>query len=379
MKKINVLYIVHAPDCIGGALLSLVDLIDSVNDAVNPLVLINTRGVAFDYFQKKGIKCIIPPIQYGYNICENKRSYLYSIKIIYYAIKHMVRDKCCAYLLKKQLQNYNIDLVHTNTGVVTVGKSIAKILKVKHVWHIREFQDIDFNLKPLTGWNNIINNYKNADFVIAISKAVLNHFKLGAKNQIFIWDAVRSKRDSCFFIQKEKYILFCAATLCDAKGIKSCISSFAISGLSDKGYILKVVGEYTDEYKKELDELIQEKRLYGKVIFLGFCENVKELFKYATAFIMSSKNEGLGRVTIESMLYGCPVIALKTAGSKEIINDSIAYMYTTVEECAGLLQNVANCFDVEKIKYAQKYAIENFSQEVYGEKILTIYNELTSL
>ena len=39
----------------------------------------------------------------------------------------------------------NPDIIHTNTGVIHEGLKVAKRLKIPHVWHLREYQDKDFN------------------------------------------------------------------------------------------------------------------------------------------------------------------------------------------------------------------------------------------
>lgn len=42
-------------------------------------------------------------------------------------------------------------IVHTNSGVTDLGYPLRKVLGARHVVHLREFQDIDFGIEPLTG------------------------------------------------------------------------------------------------------------------------------------------------------------------------------------------------------------------------------------
>ena len=61
-NKINVLYICHTSK-LGGAALSLYNMINSVNDNVLPIVLMPDKGQVFDLFNSKGIKCIVYPFR----------------------------------------------------------------------------------------------------------------------------------------------------------------------------------------------------------------------------------------------------------------------------------------------------------------------------
>ena len=55
---INVLYITFASTNFDGATYSLMDLIRSVREYVNPLVLLRTEGCVCDYFKENGVECI---------------------------------------------------------------------------------------------------------------------------------------------------------------------------------------------------------------------------------------------------------------------------------------------------------------------------------
>lgn len=80
MEKINVLYICHAPDTLGGAALSLYNLIQSVSDYVNPIVLTSKKSVAFDYFTSKGIECVQYPFMGG---IKSKNTFRWFLRSIY--------------------------------------------------------------------------------------------------------------------------------------------------------------------------------------------------------------------------------------------------------------------------------------------------------
>jgi glycosyltransferase involved in cell wall biosynthesis len=111
-------------------------------------------------------------------------------------------------------------------------------------------------------------------------------------------------------------------------------------------------------------------------------KNSKEIMKEIDILVVPSITpEGFGRVIVEGMVSGIPVIATNIGATSEIIEDNIT----------GFLVEPQNSFQIsEKIKKiisnselykkisinAQKYAIEKFSLDKMVEKTLAIYNEL---
>ena len=98
---------------------------------------------------------------------------------------------------------------------------------------------------------------------------------------------------------------------------------------------------------------------------------------HAAAFLMCSENEGLGRVSIEAMFYGCLVIGRNSGGTKEFVLDNrTGYLFNTIEECASIMQKAVMSDNKQIILDAQNFACNNFSIEDYGAKIMKVYNNI---
>lgn len=378
MKRIKVLYISHESKEIAGATLSLFNLIHSVDNWVEPVVLLNRKDIVYDFFQSKGIDCMVFPftrVLYNYGVV--KRILLY--------IPRLVRDSYsnyrCLQFVRSQLGKQGVEIIHSNSSAITVGEYLAKGLGVKHVWHVREFLDKDFHFHPFGGMDRLRKRINRADATIAITSQVAQHWNLTGKNAYVIWDAVRKEEDVCAVLPKEKYFLFCCASLCDTKGADTAVKAFCQSGLSQKGYCLKMVGNCTDEYKKKLECIMQSfsEETKEKVEFLGYQKDITPLMKKATAFLMCSHNEGLGRVTIEAMCYGCLVIARKSGGTVDYLKDrETGFFFTDEEECATLMNEVSSMAVPTTINAANEFFKQHFAEEVYGIQIYSIYQELLS-
>lgn len=371
MDKVVVLYINHTSG-LGGAALSLYNLINSVGNNVLPIVLIPSKGQAYEFFSRKGIRCIIYPFRC--NIRE-KNVLTHYLRFI----PHYIRDKyfnnvCCRHVIK-ELGSLKVDIVHSNSSVFTIGIDLAKRLSAKHVWHIREFQDVDFGMKPFLGWNNLKRKIYASDAVIAITKAVYEHWNLDkARNACYLWDAVRSEKDVIYKERKQKYFFFCAAILSDAKGTAFAIEAFGRSNLAKDGYKLVLAGDVTDQYKSTLKGIMETYDITEDVELIGYCNDIIPYMTEAAAFLMCSKNEGLGRVTIEAMFYGCPVIAKSTGGTSEIIkNNRNGLLFTDMDSCIKAMNNITHNSYKKMILEAQHFACQYFSEEKYGEKLNEIY------
>ncbi len=378
MNRVKVLYISHESKEIAGATLSLYNLIHSVEERVEPVVLLDRKDVVYDFFQEKGITCLVFPFKrvlYNYGVV--KRILLY--------IPRLVRDSYsnyrCLQFVRNQLGDQGVDIIHSNSSAITVGEYLAKHLGVKHVWHVREFLDKDFHFHPFGGMDRLQKRINRADACIAITSQVAQHWNMSGTNTHVIWDAVRKEEDVCAIFPKEKYFLFCCASLSDTKGTDTAVKAFCMSGLSQKGYNLKMVGNCTEEYKEKLVHIIQSFSgdMMEHIEFLGYQKDITPLMKKATAFLMCSHNEGLGRVTIEAMCYGCPVIARYSGGTVDYLKDGeTGFFFTHDEQCASLMKEVSSMSTPTTIYAANDFFKHHFAEEVYGIQINRIYQELLS-
>ena len=374
---INVLYICHDYEQMGGAALSLANLLDSVKDQVYPILLLRQDGPVADYFRERGYDVLIH--DYALNISSNNRWY----RIATY-VPRRLRDKAtnrrCTEFVLSQFKGKKVDIVHTNSSVISYGVELAKELNAKHVWHVREYYSVGLNKTPLEGFMRLREKMRDADAVICITKEVKKHWQMEDNGKAFvISDAVRSERDTAWVERKEKYVVFCSATLIPSKGTEEAVEIFCKSGISQKGYNLCLIGRCQDDYKQVLLDVAKQYGVENQLDFLGFRKDIKPILEKAAAFLMCSRFEGLGRVTIEAMFYGCPVLAFNSGGTRSIINDGTnGVMYETVDDAAEKLRKLVNdnSYAQQLAKAAQEDAIVNFSDEAFGKKLSELYKKI---
>ncbi len=379
MEKTLVLYI-SIDSSLGGSTASLLNLIDSVKDEVYPVVLFPEEGVGQSCFMERGVECYVYPFIKLYRFQKNRLIDVWNHPWRWHYIKKWRYDRGCVRFVKKVLNGRKVDVVHSNTSPNDIGVLLARDLQAKHVWHVREFCDLHFNFDIYKGLPHLRNLINNADARIAISSAIKTHWQMPDKNTWVINDAIRSKNEACYDQTKEKYLLFSAYNMTEAKGTRLAITAFAISGMAKEGFRLKLMGNCEEGYKKSLLETIKGYGIVDAIDFVPCQTDVKPWFSKATAYIMASECEGLGRVTAEAMFYGCPVVAHATGGTLDLVKDGeTGFLFNTVEECASLLRIVCTNDNELMILRAQKFAKDNLSQEVYGPRIMDVYKKVLAL
>ena len=299
--------------------------------------------------------------------------------------------------IKRAIINYDIDIVHTNVGPLNLAPSVCRRLKIPHVWHIREFQDLmKINFYPTSSkFKKEI--YKYGNYNIAITNSVFQHYSLRNNFDRVIYDGVFPAKVSLQSIQpysqRGKVILY-VGRIERTKGTIDLITAFFSFLKKHEGWSLRVVGSYIEEdaYYQECKRVIAENGRNDVVSFWGKRSDVYDLMKQAKILVVPSLYEGFGFVTAEGMANGCLVIGRNVGGIKEQFDNGkkytgkeIALRFETQEELLEQLNNaVENDYHemIERGRYTavELYSLERTSEQVekYYKWIINNYNETKS-
>lgn len=373
-----VLYICTDNEIFAGSSKSLLNMIENLREYVTPIVLFSQGGLALKAFQDDNIETWEQPFTYVWQRGEQRVSHLLRHPQRHILYQWHIIDQQCIQYVTKMLAGRQLALVHSNTSVATIGATISKKFNVPHVWHIREFQDKDFNIKPFIGKRWLKHIIRKADAQIFISNAVKDYWSLNAPNSHVIRNVVVNNDKPAIMMPKQKYFLYCAAQVRESKGASLAVQAFCQTGLSKLGYSLVLLGICDDDYREKLIHMAKENDSDPTLLkFLGYQRDVSRFFSEATAFLMCSICEGLGRVTIEAMYYGCPVIAFASGGTTEIVSHGqTGYLFHDRHDLIREMKDVTRNDQLPVLEKAQSYAIENFTAKSVIPQILSIYNNL---
>ena len=287
----------------------------------------------------------------------------------------------------KIIKNLSPDIVHTNVGPLDVASDVCKSLGIPHVWHCREYQDLDFRMHYFPfqkKFRRLIGDSNN--HCIAITKAIFDYWQLNENKDIVIYDGVFSI--NCLptaKAEKKKYFLF-VGRIEAAKGPLMLLNVFEKFVAQYPEYALLLAGAYNEDnpyFKRCAHHVANSPVLKECVMFLGNRNDVYQLMAKATALIVSSDFEGFGFISAEAMLNNCLVIGRNTAGTKEqfdngcrLTKDEIGLRFSNQQELLCAMKKAVSGNFAEMKKNARKTVCQLYSIEKNVAELFNFYNHI---
>ena len=181
-------------------------------------------------------------------------------------------------------------------------------------------------------------------------------------------------RSNCSLVafETEKFILY-VGVLIPRKGVHFLLQSFARIADEIKDAKLVLIGKTDDDgYAKALTRMTERLGLDQRVTFMGpkTQSELAEFMAAAEDLVLPSLSEALGRVVLEAMACGTPVIGSAVGGIPDMIQDGETGFLIPpgdVRALAGRLRWILQ--HPQKAKQigesARKFAREFFSEEQY--------------
>lgn len=140
-----------------------------------------------------------------------------------------------------------------------------------------------------------------------------------------------------------------------------------------------IVGEgYLQE---ELVKLTHELGLNKHVIFTGFRTDIAEINSTFDVAVLASYFEGMGRVLLEAMAVGKPIVATRVGGIVDVVDDSDTGILVPPREPEALAQALITLLRNKDMRACmgqagKKKVDERFSADTMVSKIQDLYEEL---
>lgn len=377
-EKMKVLYVSHE-GALNGAPKSMLEMITGLQDSVEPLVIIPSHGALEEVLQFYHIEYDIVPFRNAFYQIGNRNEEQMR--------EAMAGNLKAAYAISEIVKKNGIQIIHSNSSVVDAGMMASLITGVPHIWHIREYMEENFHFQYFDEKVKTL-LFQNSDCVIAISEGIREKLKKkyyiesvlaydGIETGHYISSLETKKREHSF-----TQLLMCGSVI-PSKGQYEAIQAVRYLKYEKSLPVkLTIVGNESPEYLWGLKLYVKRFGLKEEVTFLSYVNNLTELRENSDFALVCSRMEALGRVAIEAMLAGLPVIGADTGGTKELIgeNEERGYLYrqgdwrslaSVIEKAIADKEN-----HMLKIKEARKFAIQEFDLNGYAEKILDIYHKV---
>ena len=278
--------------------------------------------------------------------------------------------------IAKLIAELKPDFVLSNTLCVPMAAIACKLQGRKHYWFIHEYGEEDHGLIFDLGFylsSRII--AKTSDHIFVNSTAIKDKFSTHinkGKFSVVQYDIIKPQTEAqvANVIPSDKSIrLLLVGQINSNKGQLDAVQALEI--LLKRGYQCKlsIVGQIADKaYFEALQLFIAERGIQQNIEFINHSSDPFQSVRSLTIGLMCSQWEALGRVTIEYMKLGLPVIAANSGTTASLIRDGDNGLLYSLRDPSDLAKKVEFLMQDQHrldgiIKRAKEFARENFNSE----------------
>lgn len=388
----RVAYLTHYTE-LYGANRSLIDLVLELRarGEVEPLVVAPREGPLLEFLRDAGITCAVFPFEPWMSERRYSGRFYHKLKQWWgYEQAAMTRARNNVLTvpgLAQWVKAQRASLVHANSAAVSVGAAVAREAGVPLVQHVREMPEKHYRLHLDMGRGAYGDALQSADRVIAISHAAaedLKRYAPSARVTVAYNGVLRRSRYAEFAQQAEERWLspspirfVMVGLLHPGKRYDEAVDAVRAVRAQGHDVRLSIAGGGRD---KDLVAHIHRAGLQDVVELLGYVEDPFPLFRQAHALVMCSRDEAMGRVTVEAMASGLPVIGHASGATPELVRDGITgLLYTDGPEAlaACMLELLADLHRARSMGRAgMEEAAQRFTVEGYATEVMNVYRDI---
>lgn len=298
------------------------------------------------------------------------------------------------YRLYKKLKP---DVVHQVTlKPVIYGSLVSKLLKVKGT--VNAISGLGYNftegrrgvvqkimlrlMKFGFKQNNLAVIFQNDDDLNQINELSV----LEEKNMVFLIkgsgvDLVKYQEEK--FIEKEKIEVLFPARMLKDKGVEEFIGAAEMLKEKYKNKVKFILaGKIDTENKAGIsEEYLKEKLEKGYLDWIGFQENMIDVYKKSDIVVLPSYREGMPKALIEASAIGRPIVTTNAIGCKECVDEGVngyKVPVKSVKELSLAIEKLVQSSDLRKEmgRHSRLKAEKEFSLTGVVSKHIEIYTEL---
>jgi glycosyltransferase involved in cell wall biosynthesis len=284
--------------------------------------------------------------------------------------------------LARQLRRQRCQLVYSNSMAIAMGAWAAAIVGIPHVWHIHELGCLGHGCQFDLGTAVAAHVFRRfGGFFIFNSLASVANFRaefrvrdLSQRSKVIYQSVTILDPDPLLSnpVSPGESTLVLVGALHENKGQSDALR--AVKELKDQSIetSLLLVGDGED--KDCLQQMAEEFGIQNQVQFVGFAENVSNWYACAGIVLVCSRHESFGRVAVEAMLSKKPLIAARTGGLQEIVEDGVTGLFYepgNIHMLAGKIKMLMQDRNLaaELAHNGYSWASPRFTKERYGQEL----------
>lgn len=320
------------------------------------------------------------------NQWENKLDFLSKKNLIHIPLRNSA-DIFSAQKIAEFVRENKIDVIHAHVARDYPIAALASRLTETPLVLTRH---LTYKLNTL---HRLI--FKQASKIIAVSNGVAESLKYFADKEklVVIYNGVDisefqnvEKNTELIdkFGLKSKLVVTTIGELREHKGQEDFIRAAAVIAKKYKDVKFLIVGKdnsKSQEYRIFLEDLVEKLNLQNKIIFAGWQDKMAEIYGLTDIFVSSARSEPFGLVIAEAMATGKAIVATKTVGATELLQNNENGKLVSVKDIVKLAEAIIEFLDDESLrlklgKNAEIRAKEFFSLEKMVSETENIYRSI---
>jgi glycosyltransferase involved in cell wall biosynthesis len=374
---VKIAWVCHSPR-LGGAQLTMVEAAEGLaGKGHQVLAVVPAPGALAERLAGAGAAVSVQPVQ-PWVSGGSPSPYTYRIRCLRHHVLTTVR---LAGLLRRERP----DLVVTNTVAAPAGALAARCVRIPHVWYLHELYGkeghdlfLDFGEKLSL---SLIHRLSERVIVNSITVRKQYTRRIPADKVRQVRCAVQVPALTAPPSLGGPLRLIVVGLIAPGKRQEDAIR--ALHQLAAKGIDadLTLLGSEDPEYVAFLRGLARELSVQERVHFAGFAPHPHEAVAASDLALICSRGEAFGRVTIEAMKLGTPVVGANDAGTAELIRDGWNGRLYRLGDAADLAGKIAALSRDPKLREemgrnAAAWSNATFTLDQYASDLLQVFEEV---
>jgi len=296
----------------------------------------------------------------------------------------------------------NYVMLHTHTPVASfIGRIVGKIVGIPHIvytahgFHFHEYGSsfknfVYFRLEKFAGrFTDVLITINNDDYKVAVEKKMVPHGKVvyikgvGVDAEKFdpekydseVYEHYRKK----FGFKDDDFVIIDIAEFIKRKNLYSLIEAFSRVLTYDESAKLLIVGDGT--LFNKISDMLENKKLKGKVILPGRRSDIPELLYMSNLFAFTSIHEGLPKSVMEAMAMEKPVVAYNIRGVRDLVEDGVNGFLVPFGDIESFADKIIYLMDNPEVaketgKRGREKILKEFSLDKVIKDMKKLYKEI---
>lgn len=284
--------------------------------------------------------------------------------------------------------------VYVNSGASYAGASAAQQLRLPTVWHIRELMASEGGeLHAPRGFRRVVRrcfhrlasrkvaNSRHVALAVLGTSEALQVVHNAVDDSYFTQPTPRSEARRRLGLEGDATVVGIPGTMREMKGHLFALKALTAWLRADGTRRIIISGQLNGPYAHSVRDFIRRTRIELSVDLVGSQCDMRLFYDACDVALVPSVSEPFGRVAIEAMARGVPVVTSRSGGLPEVVQDQVTGLTVEYGDADALRRAVASaCGDEALRERLRRRASEDvrrrFSLPRYQQQLVDVVTDL---